>query len=180
MCVGIQIRRVDANNIVWEQLENADYRMPDRGRAEVSGGDVVLYRMNGSTKEAVARLIGFAIPRSGHKGGGDFDFIMPKGYPHPGSRCLAIGMIVITGLRHLDRRMKRQRQATLIVAVPKGGPGEEEMRAGLLAEAYKLDALSLVAASTLAGWLENGAPGATRTPPPDSNTSGKNHDSARR
>jgi hypothetical protein len=86
VCIGIQLRRVDSDNIVWEQLDKADYRMPDRGRAEVSGADVVLYRMNGATKEAVARLLGFTIPPTGYKGGIDFDFIMPKGYPDQGSR----------------------------------------------------------------------------------------------
>jgi hypothetical protein len=53
---------------------------------------------------------------------------------------LFLGMIVIAGLRHVQSRIKQDRQGTLTVVTSPGGPTEEEIRANLNAQRYKMTA----------------------------------------
>ncbi len=57
---------------------------------------------------------------------------------------LAIGVVTLTGLRHMEGRIKQERQGTLMAVITAGGPSEEEIRAGLAAEAYTVHSWSLV------------------------------------
>jgi putative Mg2+ transporter-C (MgtC) family protein len=56
---------------------------------------------------------------------------------------LSIGIIVVAGLRHVESRIKQDRQGTLTVITSPGGPTEEEIRAGLFAQQYKITSCSL-------------------------------------
>jgi putative Mg2+ transporter-C (MgtC) family protein len=56
---------------------------------------------------------------------------------------LFLGMIVITGLRQVESRIKQDRQGTLTVVTTPGGPTEEEIRANLNAQRYKVTACAL-------------------------------------
>jgi putative Mg2+ transporter-C (MgtC) family protein len=51
---------------------------------------------------------------------------------------LFIGMLVIAGLRHFESRIKQDRQGTLTVVTTPAGPTEEEIRANLNAQQYKI------------------------------------------
>ena len=57
---------------------------------------------------------------------------------------LALGVLIITGLRQLEGRIKQEHLATLTVVITEGGPGEQEIRAALTAEHYKVRSCSLV------------------------------------
>jgi putative Mg2+ transporter-C (MgtC) family protein len=51
---------------------------------------------------------------------------------------LGAGVVVVSGLRFFEGHMKQERRGTLMVVVKQGGPGEPEIRAGLVAERYTL------------------------------------------
>jgi len=57
---------------------------------------------------------------------------------------LLIGIVVVTGLRYVERRMKQDRQATLTVITTVNGPSEQEIRATLTAGQYNIASCSLV------------------------------------
>jgi putative Mg2+ transporter-C (MgtC) family protein len=56
---------------------------------------------------------------------------------------LLIGMLVIAGLRQVESRIKQDRQGTLTVVTTPGGPTEEEIRANLIAQHYKIVSCAL-------------------------------------
>jgi putative Mg2+ transporter-C (MgtC) family protein len=53
---------------------------------------------------------------------------------------LVVGLIALWGLKKLEARMGQDRHATLILSCAEGGPTEEEVRAQLLAEGYRITA----------------------------------------
>jgi putative Mg2+ transporter-C (MgtC) family protein len=55
---------------------------------------------------------------------------------------VAIGVIVLAGLRGFEGRMKQERQGDLTVVMTEGGPSEQEIRAGLAAEQYTVRSCS--------------------------------------
>jgi putative Mg2+ transporter-C (MgtC) family protein len=56
---------------------------------------------------------------------------------------LLVGIIVIAGLRHVESRIKQDRQGTLTIVTTPGGPTEEEIRANLNAQQYKIASCAL-------------------------------------
>ena len=60
-----------------------------------------------------------------------------------GCAGLVIGAVVLSGFRYVERRMKRQREGTLTIVSHASGPTEQEMRAGLLAEGYRLHSFAI-------------------------------------
>jgi putative Mg2+ transporter-C (MgtC) family protein len=56
---------------------------------------------------------------------------------------LAIGLVILVGLRSFEGHMKQERQGTLTVVITPGGPSEQELRAHLAAEHYTLRSCSL-------------------------------------
>jgi putative Mg2+ transporter-C (MgtC) family protein len=56
---------------------------------------------------------------------------------------LVLGTVIITGLRYLEQRIRKDRAATLTVLMTQEGPSEEEIRANLTAERYTLRAFTL-------------------------------------
>ena len=57
---------------------------------------------------------------------------------------LLIGLIVIVGLRHFERRIKQDREGTVIVVTNANGPTEEEIRASFTEQQYKIASCSVV------------------------------------
>ncbi|HEY1757557.1 MAG TPA: MgtC/SapB family protein [Bryobacteraceae bacterium] len=57
---------------------------------------------------------------------------------------LAIGFLVLAGLRRFEGRMKQERLAALTVVIAEGGPGEEDLRARLAAQHFNVRSCSLV------------------------------------
>ncbi len=55
-----------------------------------------------------------------------------------GLAALLIGFAVVRGLRHLEHRMRQDRQGILAVVTGAAGPSAEEIRASLGAEQYKI------------------------------------------
>lgn len=51
---------------------------------------------------------------------------------------LAIGVVVLTAMRYVERRIKQDRQGTLTVIAAADGPSEAEVRARLSAQQYKI------------------------------------------
>jgi putative Mg2+ transporter-C (MgtC) family protein len=51
---------------------------------------------------------------------------------------LSIGLVVLTGMRYVERRIKQDRQGTLTVIAAADGPSEGEVRARLSAQQYKI------------------------------------------
>jgi len=51
---------------------------------------------------------------------------------------LASGLIVLTGLKHFEDRMKHDQQGTLSIVLDPSGPGEDEIRTGLLTAGFKI------------------------------------------
>lgn len=57
---------------------------------------------------------------------------------------LVLGFIVLTGLRHIESRIRRDRAGTLTVITTAVGPSEDEIRASLTAERFKLIACASI------------------------------------
>jgi putative Mg2+ transporter-C (MgtC) family protein len=57
---------------------------------------------------------------------------------------LILGLIVLTGLRHFERRMKQDQQGTLTVITAADGPTEEDVRAILTVERYSIRSFAVV------------------------------------
>jgi putative Mg2+ transporter-C (MgtC) family protein len=51
---------------------------------------------------------------------------------------LAAGLIVLTGLKQVEERMKHDRQGTLSIVIDPSGPGEDEIRTGLVTAGFKI------------------------------------------
>jgi putative Mg2+ transporter-C (MgtC) family protein len=68
---------------------------------------------------------------------------------------LLIGVVVLTGMRYFERRIKQDRQGTLTVIAAADGPSEGEVRARLSAQQYKI----ISCAVTYAGALSVQSPG---------------------
>jgi hypothetical protein len=79
--VAIKIYRAENDELIWEQMDQPDYRMPNVGRCRVIGNDLLLYRVSGAVQEAVATLRNFRIPPGNGDGGIDYEFNEPRG-PH--------------------------------------------------------------------------------------------------
>jgi putative Mg2+ transporter-C (MgtC) family protein len=61
-----------------------------------------------------------------------------------GSTALAIGMVVLWGLKWLEQILPQSRQATLTLTVGPGGPTEEDFRRSVLAEGFRIVSLGVV------------------------------------
>lgn len=57
---------------------------------------------------------------------------------------LSIGMVVIAGLKHVEWRVKQDRQGTLTVTTTANGPTEEDIRSSLTAQQYRIASCALV------------------------------------
>lgn len=57
---------------------------------------------------------------------------------------LILGLVIIAGLRHFERRMKQDQQGTLTVVTTSDGPTEEEVRAILTVERYNIRSCAVV------------------------------------
>ena len=55
-----------------------------------------------------------------------------------------LGLGVLTGLRQLDRRMRQDHHGTLKVLASQNGPGEDEIRAGLIAQGFEIAGSALL------------------------------------
>jgi putative Mg2+ transporter-C (MgtC) family protein len=62
-------------------------------------------------------------------GGGQFSL---------GFSGLALGLVITAGLRHLERRIKQDREGTLRLVITAGGPSEDEVRDMLIAQHYTI------------------------------------------
>ena len=51
---------------------------------------------------------------------------------------LAAGLIVLAGLKQVEDRMKQDRQGTLSIVIDPSGPGEDEIRTGLVTAGFKI------------------------------------------
>jgi putative Mg2+ transporter-C (MgtC) family protein len=51
---------------------------------------------------------------------------------------LAAGLIVLAGLKQVEERMKQDRQGTLSIVIDPSGPGEDEIRTGLVTAGFKI------------------------------------------
>jgi putative Mg2+ transporter-C (MgtC) family protein len=61
-----------------------------------------------------------------------------------GLAAVAIGFLVLTGLRGFERRMQQERMAELTMTITEGGPSEQDLRALLTAEKITVRSCSLV------------------------------------
>lgn len=57
---------------------------------------------------------------------------------------LVLGLVVVTGLRQFERRIKQDHQGTLTVVTTAGGPTESEVRAMLVTQQYIIRSCALV------------------------------------
>ena len=57
---------------------------------------------------------------------------------------LALGLAVVTGLRHFERRMKQDHDGALTVVTTEEGPSEQELRTILKAEQFTIKSCALV------------------------------------
>lgn len=57
---------------------------------------------------------------------------------------LILGLIIVTGLRTLERRIKHDQKATLTIVSAPGGPTDEDVRAMLAAARYTIKSCALV------------------------------------
>jgi putative Mg2+ transporter-C (MgtC) family protein len=51
---------------------------------------------------------------------------------------LAAGLIVLAGLKQVEERMKQDRQGTLSIVIDRSGPGEDEIRTGIVTAGFKI------------------------------------------
>jgi putative Mg2+ transporter-C (MgtC) family protein len=56
---------------------------------------------------------------------------------------LVLGAGIVTGMRHIERRIKQERVGTLTILMRQEGPSEDEIRVGLMEEQYALRSFTL-------------------------------------
>jgi putative Mg2+ transporter-C (MgtC) family protein len=66
-----------------------------------------------------------------------------------GFAALACGLLVLTGLRRFEHRIKQDRQGTLKVAVAPSGPNDDEIRKLLVAAHYRVRSIAIVTGAAL-------------------------------
>jgi len=102
------------------------------------GGGAILRRGNMVTGVTTAATLWFATVLGLCFGGGQIAL---------GVAGAVLGMVVISGLRPLESRMKQDHQGTLVVTTKGSGPTADELRASLLAQSYKIASCGVVHAA---------------------------------
>lgn len=101
------------------------------------GAGAIVRRGNGLLGVTTAATLWFATVLGLCFGGGQIAL---------GWAGLVFGMLVLTGLRPLESRMKQERHGTLVVIVTAGGPTAEGIRASLIAQKYRIASCGVVRA----------------------------------